>query len=182
MLLRLITLLNLQHLVDNDATPAQPPGTLGAGGCGQRKQGSKLRGVSKEVSHLVQKQEKWCVSTFANAGQEWNTQSSLPSGGAGAAVLTLGLIQPGCAAAEQGPHKALGVPSTPKQHNGALPNPPAPGSTSVVALGSRMYSLAAAHRFSGKDGNLHSLLSINLYIFSWANTRLLKFHKNHRIV
>lgn len=137
MLLRLITLLNLQHLVDNDATPAQPPGSLGAGGCGQRKQGSKLRGVSKEVSHLVQKQEKWCVSTFANAGQEWNTQSSLPSGGAGAAVLTLGLIQPGCAAAEQGPHKALGVPSTPKQHNGALPNPPPPGSTSVVALGSR---------------------------------------------
>lgn len=43
------------------------------------------------------------------------------------------------------------------------------------------YSLAAIHRFSGKDGNLSTLLYINLYIFSWANMRLLTFHKNHRI-
>lgn len=140
--------------------------------------------VSKVILHLVQKQEKSCLSAFANAGQEWNIQSSLPPGGAEAAGLTSGLIQPGCAGTSMGCGALWGpsVPSTPK-HCSEAPPCHTPTTTCLHLccflrnqLNAACYSSAAIHRFSGKDGNLSTLLCINIYIFSWANMRVLKFH------
>lgn len=55
------------------------------------------------------------MSTFAKVGEAWNIQPSLPSAGTRAAKLSseVCMIQPGCAAAEHGPHRALGLSGCP---------------------------------------------------------------------
>lgn len=71
-------------------------------GVDSENEGQNLGEVSKEVSHLVQKQEKLCLSTLAEAELEWNIQTSLPPGGAGAAGLASGWIPLGCAGTSMG--------------------------------------------------------------------------------